>query len=85
MINDDAQVNFLHPLGNSRLQYRWPDHPVELPIKIADILCKLKAALVPKRGKKQICHYELEDTCLDEIESVFLNRICRHELPMSDY
>ena len=29
VINDDAQINFMRPVGNPRLQYRRPDYPDE--------------------------------------------------------
>lgn len=85
VINDEAQINFMHSIGNSRLQYRWPNDPDEMSIKTVDVLCKLKIPLVAKRERKQISRFELEDKCLDEIETVFLSRICRKQLAMSAY
>jgi hypothetical protein len=85
VISHEAKINFLHAVGNSRLQYRWPNDPDHLSVKIADVLRKLKFPLVPVQKRNQIRHYELEEKCLDEIETVFLNRICGQELPMSAY
>jgi hypothetical protein len=84
VINDGAEVSFMHPVGESRLLYRWPDIPDELFVKIPDILCKLKGATIQKRGRKRNSDYEMEENCLDEIESVFLNRIRKH-LPLNAY
>ncbi len=72
-------------VGESRLLYRWPDIPDELLVKIPDVLCKLKGASVQKRGRKRNFDYEMEENCLDEIESMFLSRICGKGLPMSAY
>src|SRR5271165_6881235 len=33
VINDDAEIRFKHPVGESRLLYRWPDIPDELLVK----------------------------------------------------
>jgi hypothetical protein len=84
VINDDAVICFMHPVGESRLLYRWPDIPDELLVKIPDVLCKLKRASIQKRGRKRNTDYEMEENCLDEIESVFLNRI-RKQLPLNSY
>ena len=84
MINDDAEISFMHVVGESRLLYRWPDIPNELLVKIPDVLCKLKGATVQKRGRKRNSDYEMEETCLDEMESVFLNRIRKH-IPLNTY
>jgi hypothetical protein len=84
VINDDAEISFMHPVGESRLLYRWPEIPDELFVKIPDVLCKLKGAMVQKRGRKRSSDYEMEETCLDEIESVFLSRI-RKPLPLNAY
>ena len=85
VINDDAEISFMHPVGESRLLYRWPEIPDELLVKIPDILCKLKGASIQKRGRKRNFDYEMEENCLDEIESMFLSRICGKGLPMSAY
>ncbi len=74
----------MQPVGESRLLYRWPDIPDELLVKIPDVLCKLKRAPIQKRGRKRNIDYEMEENCLDEIESIFLNRI-RKELPLNSY
>jgi hypothetical protein len=84
VINDDAEISFMHPVGESLLLYRWPDIPDELLVKIPDVLCKLKRASIQKRGRKRNTDYEMEENCLDEIESVFLNRI-RKQLPLNSY
>jgi hypothetical protein len=84
VINDDAEISFMHPVGESLLLYRWPDVPDELLVKIPDVLCKLKRASIQKRGRKRNTDYEMEENCLDEIESVFLNRI-RKQLPLNSY
>ncbi len=85
VINDDAEISFMHPVGESRLLYRWPDIPDELLVKIPDVLCKLKGASVQKRRRKRNFDYEMEENCLDEIESMFLSRICGKGLLMSTY
>ena len=84
VINDDAEISFMHAVGESRLLYRWPEIPDELLVKIPDVLCKLKRASVQKRGRKRNRDYEMEENCLDEIESVFLSRI-HQQLPLNTY
>lgn len=85
VIKNEAEINFMHPLENSRSRYCWPEYADKLPIKVDDVLCKLKNPPVSKRGKKQTSDFELDDACLDEIESVFLSKICGHQLAMSAY
>ncbi len=84
VINDDAETSFLLAVGESRLLYRWPEIPDELLVKIPDVLCKLKRASVQKRGRKRNRDYDMEENCLDEIESVFLSRV-HQQLPLNTY
>ena len=74
----------MQPVDESRLLYRWPEIPDELLVKIPDVLCKLKRASVQKHVRKRNTDYEMEENCLDEIESVFLSRIHK-QLPLNTY